>query len=285
MRRIWMLLPVLALSACLLEDKDDDDDDDEDDGDDSGLYVDGDTDTDSDSDTDTDTDSDTDTDTDTDSDTDTDPDPDPGEPWSPDVVYFQYEFTLDGGDLAEYIYDGTAYPGVAYIWFVNSSRWDGTEDTENGCVVALDLAEGVGSPASGFSSYWFGWAPDSSGALVGYSDSCDNTDLRAHPSQIVADHDWAFGSGALSADLESELEGAYGADWAVYSASAFGGYVGIDGDVGELSYGLAFEITSSNELVVNSDGTLEFRDLGSSSSRSDGYFRAFPAYGVEATAL
>ena len=287
MRRIWMLLPVIALSGCLFEDKsDDDDDDDDDDGDDSGYYYDdtgwgSDGDTDTDADTDTDTDWGTDTDTDTDWDTDTDVDPGG---LSPDAVYFQYEFTLNGGDIVPYVYDGDENAGFAYIWFVESSNWQGTDDITNGCVVALELSEGLGMPSDALSSYWFGWEPDSSAAIMATSDSCENTDLRADPADIVASYTWGFGAGSLSADLESALSDAYGADWLDYDQSAFGGYVAIDGEVSEFSYGVAFETTSSNELVLDGD-QLTFWDVTEASAQADGYYRAFPAYGLDATAL
>jgi hypothetical protein len=269
----------LSLAACGETDKDDD--------------------TGSDDDTDSDTDVDEDEDED-DTDTDEDEDEDEDEGLEADVLYMQYEVTLRDYDMVPYLYDGEEVEGFVYFWFVNSADWDGTDDTTNGCIVAYELSDIAGTPDADLNSEaWWGWELDTLipaaeadvTNLVGWSDSCDDvSNLDMHPSEVVDAHTWGIGIGPLGDDLGAALADAYGEDWADYGPSAFGGYINIDagtdaGGLAELSYGLAFGIEEDNTLIVDDENSLSFIEVGDDGAGGVGYFRAFPAYGLDATAL
>ena len=296
MRRLSVLLPAVLLWSCLPDYTSADGDDDEEV--DSGLVIgddtdadtdrDTDTDTDRDTDTDTDTDRDTDTDTDRDTDTDTDTDTDSRGGLSVDAVFFQFEAAINNGELVTATVDGSEVEGIVYVWFADTSRWSGTDDTENGCVIPIALTAETGSAAPEFDSsgYYFGWAPDLTAAVGSPTDSCSEIDnLRGSPVDILSDYSWAFGFGPLGEDLRVALEDAYGADWAQYEGAAFGGYVSINSSPFEVSYGFMFEITESNEVVVDESGSAQLGDIETDGPDGTGYFRAFPAYGLDATAL
>ena len=249
---------------------------------------------------DVDTDSDTDGDTDDDTDTDTDTDTDGPSGLEVDAVYFQYEVTLRDYTMVPYLYDGEENTGFVYFWFVNGDDWEGTDDTDNGCIVAYELCDVAGTEDVDLGSdAWWGWEIDTTipedentvTSLVGWSDSCEDiSNLDLAPWEIVDSHTWGFGIGPLGTDLGTALADAYGDDWATYGPSAFGGYINIDagteaGGIAELSYGLAFEIDDDNTLIVDDDNYLSFLEVGEDGNGGVGYFRAFPAYGLDATAL
>ena len=191
MRRLSVLC--LLLWSCLPDYTSADGDDDEEV--DSGLVIgddtdadtdrDTDTDTDRDTDTDTDTDRDTDTDTDRDTDTDTDTDTDSRGGLSVDAVFFQFEAAINNGELVTATVDGSEVEGIVYVWFADTSRWSGTDDTENGCVIPIALTAETGSAAPEFDSsgYYFGWAPDLTAAVGSPTDSCSRSTIcGAHRS-------------------------------------------------------------------------------------------------------
>jgi hypothetical protein len=228
--------------------------------------------------------------------------PDEEEPeFEVDAVYAQFEVTLRDYEMVPYIYDDEPVEGFVYFWFVDGDAWEGTEDTDNGCIVAYNLTADAGLADADLSSdAWWGWELDTLipeaeadvTSLAGWSDRCDEiTNLDLHPIEIMDSHTWGVGIGPMSSDLSTALENAWGAeDWATYEPSAFGGYLNIDagtdaGGITELSYGLAFGIEADNTLIVNDDNTLEFIEVGDDGNAGSGYFRAFPAYGLDATAL
>lgn len=270
----------LTLAACVESDKDDDTGDD--------------------SDTDTEVD-DEDDGTDDEDDEPEDEDDGGDDGLEADVVYMQYEVTLRDYEMVPYLYDDEPVVGFVYFWFVNGDDWEGTDDTDNGCIVAYELSDVAGTADADLNSdAWWGWEIDTLipaaetdvTSLVGWSDSCDDvTNLDLHPSEVVDSHTWGIGIGPMGDDLDAALADVYGDDWAEYGPSAFGGYINIDagtdaGGIAELSYGLAFGIEDDNSLIVDSeDNTLSFIEVGEDGNGGVGYFRAFPAYGLDATAL
>jgi hypothetical protein len=219
---------------------------------------------------------------------------------SVDVLYMQYEVTLRDYQMVPYLYEDEPYDGFVYFWFANGEDWEGTDDVENACVVAYNLNTESGTEDVDLGSdAWWGWEIDTTipedentiTSLAGWSESCEDIDnLDLAPWEIVDSHTWGFGVGPMSSDLEAALSDAWGADWETYGPSAFGGYVNIDagtegGGIGEWSYGIAFEIDADNNLIVNDDNTLELIEVGDDGNGGVGYFRAFPAYGIDVTAL
>lgn len=230
-----------------------------------------------------DADTDMDADTDTDEWCDTDTDTGGGHPLFADVVYFEFQFTLQAGALGAYTLDGEQHAGSVDIWFVDPDAWEGTEDEHSGCVITLALTPETGAAAPTTEGLYFGWEPDLDASLLRVSDSC--AWVEPHPLDVVAAHEWTFGAGPMSEELRGALRDAFGDDLAPYEQSLFGGVVGIDGQVQEMSYGIAFATTADGELVVDEDGGRVPVDLAEAVEGGDGHFRASAAYGIYAHAL